>query len=84
MARAEIYQGWLEHNGKTVKIDNINYILRVDHYKAIYPYPHWVITVRAEISLPSTTKTKRESWVITGRQMSWKVTSPFKLISFAN
>jgi len=54
MASAEIYQNWLEHNGKTVKIDNINHILRVDHYKAIYPYPHWVITVHAEVKDKST------------------------------
>jgi len=48
MARAEIYQGWLEHDGKVVRINNIKHVLRVSCYEAIYPYPHQVITVHAD------------------------------------
>lgn len=51
---AEYYQEWLEHDGKKVKIDGINHILRVSTHMAIYPYRHEVISVQAEVADKST------------------------------
>lgn len=49
MALAEMYQNWLEHDGKKVKIDGIVYKIRVDCYRAIYPYERQEIKVYADV-----------------------------------
>lgn len=55
MARnAEFYKHWLEHDGKTVTIDGIKHVLRVNCYEVIYPYRHQVISVYAEVKNKNT------------------------------
>jgi hypothetical protein len=46
---------WLEHHGKTVKLNGHVHFLKVDTYEAIYPYAHTVLRVHA---VPVSTKTR--------------------------
>lgn len=39
---------WLDYDGRVVKLDGINHVLRCNRYKAIYPYERIVTTVHAE------------------------------------
>lgn len=47
MKSLKFYQEWLEHDGRVVKIDGLNYRLRVRTFQAIYPSPENKITVYA-------------------------------------
>ena len=49
MRLLEIYQEWLEHDGKNIKIDGVNHLLRVSTLDAIYPRPAKLISVQAEV-----------------------------------
>ncbi len=40
---------WTEHNGATVKIDGLNYRLKVMSWKTVYPYEMMALDVAAEI-----------------------------------
>lgn len=48
MHHAEIYRGWLVHNGKTVKLDGVSHTLRCTTHFARYPIKVEVISVHAE------------------------------------
>ncbi len=48
MNNAVFYSEWLEHDGKSVKIEGLSYTLRVRTYEAAYPYRHTAINVYAE------------------------------------
>ena len=49
MKSFEIYQEWLEHDGKVIKIDGIKHRLKVTTLNAIYPRPAKLISVQAEV-----------------------------------
>lgn len=42
------HENWMEHDGKTVRIDGHSYRLKVSTYEATYPYRHTAISVMAE------------------------------------
>jgi hypothetical protein len=48
MNQLQFHKEWLEHNGKTVIIENEEYKINVRTYKAIYPYEFTAIDVYAE------------------------------------
>ena len=49
MKSFEIYQEWLEHDGKVIKIDGIKHRLKVTTLNAIYPRSARLISVQAEV-----------------------------------
>ena len=44
----ELYSEWQEHNGKTVYLEGLSHTVKVESYRAYYPYERDVINVFAE------------------------------------